>query len=88
MISTFPCRHNDSVSCSPLGFLQVAIFAVMFAVLALFNGREDVGKTAPDCVPSLFNWVVVFAIRSWLNRPKRVVLEKQKLKQSCFEWPS
>jgi hypothetical protein len=57
----------------------------MFTVLTFFSGREDVGRTAADCVPSQFNWVVVLAIKSWLNRPKQVVLEKQKLKESCFE---
>jgi hypothetical protein len=81
LISTFSCRQSDS----PLGFLQVAVLAVMFTVLAFFSGREDVGKITADCVPSRFNWALVLAIKSWLNRPKQVVLQKQKLKESCFE---
>jgi hypothetical protein len=76
LIATFFC-YNDSVSCSPFGFLQVAVFAVMFTVLVFFGGREDVGKTAAACVPSQFNWVVVLAIKSWLNRPEQVVRKKK-----------
>jgi hypothetical protein len=49
--------------------------------LTFCSGREGVGKTAADCVPSHSNWVVVFAIKSCLNCPESLAVGNKNWKR-------